>query len=223
MPNAAAMLDDDLGYDAPTRKKAARKPRTTHARRKKKGRRFNVSANQIARYGAIGMSAAVVVGILVNALLMQKGHHPAPLFGKGLALASTAVAQVPPAPASSTANMTSPFAAAEVPAPIEAAITARAPAPRAATDAASGDPIARLLDGSAPTSPTEKGFGARTVLGVQKALMRLGFAVKANGTFGPTTKKAIEAFEKDRHLPVKGELSRKIVKVLAAESGLRID
>ena len=63
----------------------------------------------------------------------------------------------------------------------------------------------------------------KTVIGAQRALTKLGFAVKATGSLGPQTKKAIEAFEKDRGLPVKGELSRRVIKILAAESGVKIE
>ena len=227
------MLDDDFGYDAPARKKAARKPRAAAAgRKKKKTRRLNISANRIARYGAIGMSATVVVGIMVNALLMQKGHHPAPLFGKNNVPVHAAAGEpLPKAPAASSqpsaASEPAPTSVANIPAPIDTGKAARAAIRRSTTDASSDDPIGRLLNGSAPTSTekstAEKGTGDKTVLGVQKALAKLGFAVKANGTFGPTTKKAIEAFEKDRHLPVKGEVNHRIAKVLAAASGLRIE
>jgi peptidoglycan hydrolase-like protein with peptidoglycan-binding domain len=53
--------------------------------------------------------------------------------------------------------------------------------------------------------------------------MKLGFVVKPNGTFGPATKAALESFERDQHLPVKGEMSRKILRQLSAESGVAID
>ena len=221
------MLDDDFGYDAPVRKKVTRKPRTAApGKKKKKGKRFGISANQVARYGAIGMSATVVVGILVNALMMQKGHHPAPLFAKSVASVDTAAGGPSKAPtpsaqhASATEHAMTPVTEAAVPHE-----TSPAPVPvrRAATDAAGNDAIARLLNGTAPAAAAEKGVGGKTVMGVQKALSKLGFATKANGSFGPSTKKAIEAFEKDRHLPVRGEVSHRIVKVLAAESGIRID
>ena len=110
-----------------------------------------------------------------------------------------------------------------MPAPSEAGKATRALTQHAATNLPSDDPIARLLSGSAPSPVADRTAGSKTVFAVQKALAKLGFAVKPNGSFGPTTKKAIEAFEKDRHLPVKGEMSHRIVKVLAAESGVRID
>ena len=92
----------------------------------------------------------------------------------------------------------------------------------AKSDQAGGeDQIAKLLQGGTP--PAGDKSEAKTITAAQKALAKLGFALKPNGTLGPATKKAIEQFEKERNLPVNGELTRRVVKVLSAESGLRID
>ncbi len=222
------MLDDDFGYDAPARKKAPRKPRAAApGKKKKKGRRFDISANQVARYGAIGMSVTVVVGIMVNALLMQKGRHPAPLFGNAaVPLNGSVAAASPKAPAAISQRTAATEPAATSPEgamPSEIVKADRMPAQRTATDMPGDDPIARLLNGSGVPSSADRMTGGKTVLSVQRALAKLGFVVKATGSFGPATKKAIESFEKDRHLPVKGEMSHRMVKVLAAESGMRIE
>lgn len=218
MPNAAATFDDDFGFDKPARKTGPRKPKTASARRRKKRPGLRVDMRKVARLAAVGMSASLALGIMVNALVLQKSRHPAPLFGKTVALApppaSAAVAARTPAPTQAVAPTVAP----------EPAAPAARPRHAAADKSNEGDAIARLLQGSgaAPAAPAEKPDG-KTVLGVQKALAKLGFAVKPNGSLGPSTRKAIEAFEKDRHLPMKGELTRRLVKIIGAESGVKID
>ena len=186
--------------------------------------------HRVARYAAIGMSATVVVGIMVNALMMQKGHHPAPLFGPGtIGLATAVTAPMPPkiarvaVPDAAPTPVPPPVAA---PAPMATAKprhAATTPLDAGASKAAGDDPIARLLKaGSAPIVASDKA-GGKTVLGVQKALAKLGFTLTPNGTMGPATKKAIEAFEKERNMPVNGELSHRVVRILSAESGVKID
>ena len=218
MRNAAATFDDDFGFDPPAPKKATRKPRPG-SKGKKKQKRF--SMDRVARYAAIGMSAAVAIGIMVNALMMQKGHHPAPLFASASSFRLAAVPAAPPRPKGQGAEMTNASTMAlPTAAPASTTSAGKTTAvPQAPRDMVTDDPIARLLRGS----PSIPGATDKPVLGAQKALLKLGFNVKANGLMGSSTKKAIEAFEKDRHLPVRGELSHKLIKVLAAESGLHID
>jgi hypothetical protein len=225
LPNAAATFDDDFGFDKPARK-APRRPRAAAqkrpAKKKKKSPGFRFDMHKVARFAAIGMSASVALAIMVNALVLQKSRHPAPLFGSMAAIAP------PPASGASPARTPSP-AQAEVPAarePADAPVAVPAARTRhaAADKPSEGDAIARLLDGGgvAASSATDKA-DSKTVLGVQRALIKLGFATKATGSLGPSTRKAIEAFEKDRHLPVKGELTHRLVKIIGAESGVRID
>ncbi len=227
MRSAAATFDDDLGFDPPARRKGARKPGSTKG--KKKQRRF--AADRVARYLTIGMSAAVTVGILVNALTLQKGHHPAPLFGSTDAgqndLAHAASAAMIPTASSDAGPPQTPSKPIvdDMPPPAIASRPKAAMSQPKPSDAGD-DAIARLLKGESPSASgaaTADKTGTKTVLAVQKALGKLGFTVKASGTMGPMTRKAIEAFEKDRHVPVKGELTNRLTKMLAAETGLKIE
>ena len=234
MRNASATFDNEFGFDPPARKKTTRKPGSRSAgKKKKKGKTFPF--DRVARYAAIGMSATVVVGIMVNALMMQKGHHPAPLFAKSTRLndaaptaAGASMAETVTAAATPIAPMPAPrvdVAATKVPAATTVGKAQRAPSADSDATPTSDDAIGRLLKtGSASGASASEKTDARTILAVQKALGKLGFSVKATGAVGPATKKAIEAFERDRHLPVKGELSHHhLVRTLAAESGMRID
>ena len=241
MRNAAANFDDDFGYDEP-RRPAPRKPRAASGKsksRKKKGNRFGVDMLKVARYTALGTSAAIVLGIVVNALVMQKGHHPAPLFGKAITLSDVGPVEKHTSPAStqtardgadaSAALPEQPASPAVLPVVVPMPVAKPRHASQVVADKAAGDDgIARLLRGEAPAQTVgDKNIGdksePKTVLGAQKALAKLGYALKPNGTLGPATRKAIEAFEKQRNLPVKGDLSRRVVKMLTAETGVTID
>jgi hypothetical protein len=191
-------------------------------------------AHRTAHYASIlasALLAALAIGIMINALALQQSRHPAPLFAKSVALsavppAAEAIPLPTPRPTAALTPATAP-AAAEKPAlahvdnPV--AETTQASEPKAASGR--GDLIAQLLkapNGSVqPTNaPTEP---SKTVAGAQRALMKLGFVIKPDGLIGTTTRQAIEHFERDRGLPVRGELTPKIVHELSAQSGITID
>lgn len=221
MPNAAATFDDAFDYDEPVRRKAPRRPRSAAGKgpQRKKGRRLAFDMRKVARWTAVGLGTTVALTIMVNALVLQKSRHPAPLFGKAIAL-GPGPAPVERAPAPRADPVDAP-AATPAPAPV---VQQRAPVEVTEDEAPTrDDPIGRLLQGGPPPAGAAAKPDTKTVMGAQRALAKLGFALKPNGTLGPQTRKAIEAFEKDRHLPVKGELTRRLVKILAAESGVRID
>ena len=132
------------------------------------------------------LAALMTLAIFVNALFLQRGPHPAPIF------ASRHLIAPPP-----KATDRPPVAAA-----------AGTPAGVSTHD----DPIARLL---AP---------APQVLAVQRALAEFGYGqIKPTGIVGPETKAAIEKFERDRHQPVTGEISDRLIRELSAVTGRRLE
>jgi peptidoglycan hydrolase-like protein with peptidoglycan-binding domain len=95
-------------------------------------------------------------------------------------------------------------------------------APRAAEPApalAKKDPIAALLNGEGVVEPSAP---PARVTAVQKALIKTGFVLRADGVMGATTRQALERFEQDRKLPVTGDLSPRTLRELAAQSGVAI-
>ena len=78
----------------------------------------------------------------------------------------------------------------------------------AAPEPAPADPIARLI------APSKR------VVAIQRALADFGYGqIKPTGQFDPETKAAIEKFERDRKLPVTGQISDRVVRELAAATG----
>jgi peptidoglycan hydrolase-like protein with peptidoglycan-binding domain len=77
-----------------------------------------------------------------------------------------------------------------------------------AADPAAADPIAKLI------APSKR------VTAIQRALSDFGYGqIKPTGQFDPETKTAIEKFERDRKLPVTGQISDRLVRDLAAMTG----
>jgi peptidoglycan hydrolase-like protein with peptidoglycan-binding domain len=85
----------------------------------------------------------------------------------------------------------------------------KAPAARVAGGPARVDPIAELIEPS-----------TRRVLAVQRALAEAGYAqIKPTGVFGPETRAAIEKFERERKLPITGQISDRLMRELAVLTG----
>jgi peptidoglycan hydrolase-like protein with peptidoglycan-binding domain len=91
-----------------------------------------------------------------------------------------------------------------------AAPVARPPAPVPA--ATRNDPVGDLITSS------------RRVAAVQRALTEYGYGqLKPTGTVGSDTQAAIQKFERDRKLPVTGQMSERLSRELTLVTGRPID
>ena len=73
-------------------------------------------------------------------------------------------------------------------------------------------------------SETPASSGSRRVAVVQRALAEYGYGqLKPTGTIGTDTQAAIQKFERDRKLPITGQVSDRLVRELAAVIGHPID
>jgi peptidoglycan hydrolase-like protein with peptidoglycan-binding domain len=73
-------------------------------------------------------------------------------------------------------------------------------------------------------SHNEAGAGARRIAAVQRALTEYGYGqLKPTGAMGADTQAAIQKFERERKLPVTGQISDRMVRELAATIGHAID
>jgi Putative peptidoglycan binding domain len=172
------------------------------------------------------LAFAAVSAIVANALFLQAGRHPAPMFGSVTAMPAVA------APANPLPR----------PRPVEADVTqseSRPAEPKAA------DPLANLVKttNAAPVMPAVvprppaaiplashndtaaiPGVGSRRVAAVQRALTEYGYGqLKPTGTIGSDTQAAIQKFERARKLPVTGQVSDRLVRELTAMIGHPID
>jgi hypothetical protein len=157
--------------------------------------------------------SVALIGIAVNALLLQRERHPAPLFGSAEPKPTPAPA-LAPTPPPSPAHVS---AEAEVPpSPSPAALPPERPSAAAPAPASQSDPIGDLLAG-------ETHSDSRLVLAAQTALAKLGYSVKADGKEGAATQQALKEFEHAHGLPPATEINERLVKQLtqAARSAAR--
>src|SRR6266851_4560663 len=110
------------------------------------------------------LAFAAVSAIIANALFLQAGRHPSPMFGS--------VVAIPPA-------------------------------------------------GSTPANPAA---ASRRVAAVQRALTDYGYGqLKPTGTIGSDTQAAIQKFERERKIPVTGQVSDRLVHELTTVIGRPIE
>jgi hypothetical protein len=158
------------------------------------------------------LAAALCVmigGIAMNALLLQRGRHPAPLFG------STRPLSIPAPRKSASENpVTLGESPVEMPAAAAAAATApmpvAAPAPPMSRAASrrSGDPIAELLH-------QEKDEEIDRLLpAARNALVKLGYSLKSDSNYA-TVREAVREFERSHGLPLTENITPHIVRRLS--------
>ena len=152
---------------------------------------------------------AALVGIAVNALLLQRERHPAPLFGYAAPKSLSAAPNPAPAPAPPAPQKPVSAEGAAPAADSSAALPPARPA-EAGKSAATADPIGELLAGE------PHGETPHLVLTAQTALAKLGYPVKADGKEGAATEQALRDFEHAHGLAPATEITERLVKQLTA-------
>jgi hypothetical protein len=188
--------------------------------------------------GAIAFAA--VSAIIANAIFMQAGRHPSPMFGGSVTVPIAAPASPLPRPR--------PLDAAAKPAdakPLETKSVDMRAVEAKPFETKSADPLAHLVKPPATPSvastnivrpPAPVPLSSRTdavgdlitsshrVASVQRALTEYGYGqLKPTGTVGSDTQAAIQKFERDRKLPMTGQISDRLVRELTAMTGRPID
>jgi hypothetical protein len=160
---------------------------------------------------AIVLLLAAAGAILVNALYRQPGPHPAPIFSvKPRPVATEPAEIVPPLPRTRPAAPLAVKQDAAAPAQAEAQ---RAPVKSEAPRVTRIDPIADILAGPSPR-----------VAALQRALNDFGYGpLKATGTYGSDTIAAVKKFERDRKMPVTGQISPRLLQELSTLTGKPIE
>ena len=207
-----------------------------------------------------GLLAFAAVGaIIANALFLQAGPHPAPMFASPRLLSNPASVNVLPRPRPAEADlMPSESRMAEPKFAEPRSVEPRSlepknpetknPEPRSlehrTIEPRSADPLANLMratTGPAPVSApavmrppapipppsrteTTQSTGSRRVAAVQRALTEYGYGqLKPSGTIGSDTQTAIQKFERERRMPVTGQVSDRLVRELSVVIGHSID
>jgi Putative peptidoglycan binding domain len=194
------------------------------------------------------LAAAAVVAIIVNALFLQAGRHPSPMFGSVITLPPPAVVPVVANPLPRPRPVEAAARSIELAPPeVKPAEPARIVEPRTseakASDPKSPDPKSHdamtnlvVKSTSAPTAApsnvvrppapiptraeTTQTAASKRIAAVQRALTEYGYGqLKPTGTIGADTQAAIAKFERARKLPVTGQMSEHVVRELAAMIG----
>lgn len=197
---------------------------------------------------AIMFAVAVVAAIAGNALFMQAGRHPSPMFGAATAISHKAVLPANPIPRARPADAEAKPAESRA-AEVKPAVEQKQQEPRQADarsrdpmrqliekTAAPGAPVASVLRPPAPIPVAARADGQRSdaaagllasqrrIAAVQRTLTEFGYAqLKPTGVAGSDTQAAIAKFEKERKLPVTGQPSDRVVRELAAVTGRPIE
>jgi hypothetical protein len=193
---------------------------------------------------------AAVSAIIANALFLQAGRHPAPMFGSVTAMPAPgpmAASPLPrPRPVEADVAVSEPRVAepkvAESKVAESRVAESRVAEPKPA-EPKPADPLTSLVKATsaapvassniarppgpipaAPRAETIASSGARRVAAVQRALTEYGYGqLKPTGTVGSDTQAAIQKFERERKMPVTGQMSDRLVRELATVIGHPID
>ncbi|MDB5566195.1 MAG: Peptidoglycan-binding domain 1 [Tardiphaga sp.] len=191
---------------------------------------------------------AAVSAIIANAIFLQAGRHPSPMFGSSVVVPM-------PAPTTSPLPKPRPLDASLRPSdtkldsrmldskPVDGKVESKVDS-KPAESRAAADPMANLVK-STTTPPANSAavarppapiptasrdplgdliVNSRRVASVQRALTEYGYGqLKATGTVGSDTQAAIQRFERERKLPVTGQVSDRMVRELATVTGRPID
>lgn len=192
------------------------------------------------------LAAAAICAIFTNALFLQAGRHPSPMFG------GTVVNLPAPQPAAAS-PLPRPRPVELAAKPVESELVESKPVevkaaePKGAdknadaknADTKNADAMTNLVVKStsapaaapanvmrppAPIPAPAQTAGARRVAAVQRALTQYGYGqLKPTGAVGADTQAAILKFEHARKLPVTGQMSDRLVRELTAMTGHPID
>ena len=171
-----------------------------------------------ARGWAVAALAAMMAGIIVNALTLQHARHPSPFFTVSPPMAvknSPEPASRPPFTPVATKNSPEPASSLSEPSPT----APPAPPPRPAGLGAANEsvPLPRTAD---PIADIIRAGGnkdsQRLIATAQNALVKLRYPIKTGGALGADTAAALRDFEKAHGLPISTEVTPRLVRLLNA-------
>jgi hypothetical protein len=158
-------------------------------------RLWMIAAHRPVDAAAILCACAASLIVIVNAVFLQSGPHPAPFFANPTALPPPAADNRP----TSTVTLVPKLADTRTP-------------DRPAPPLRRNDPIGDLIGSSAASSSR--------IAAVQRILSDFGYGqLRVSGSLDEPTKAAIEKFESEHKLPVTGRLSGRLLNELAVLTG----
>jgi hypothetical protein len=177
------------------------------------------------------LAFAAVSAIIANALFLQAGRHHSPMFGSVVALPTTGSVASPlprPRPVDAMTRAAEPSPADPKPAEPKAADTlanlVKSTSAPSVTPSNTARPPASIPASSHNEMAASPAAAPRRVAAVQRALTEYGYGqLKPTGTVGSDTQAAIQKFERERKLPVTGQVSDRLVRELATVTGRPVE
>lgn len=188
-----------------------------------------------------GLVAVAAIGAIVaNALFLQTGRHPAPMFGTVINLPAPSSVSLSnplprPRPVGADTSPLEPKATEFRVEPKPAERAAEKPAEKPVESTAStlrpgSDPMTNLVKATTSTPPSamrppapipmQQSPAARRIAGVQRALSEYGYGnLKITGAMGAETQSAIQKFEREHKMQVTGQVSDRLLRELGAAIG----
>jgi len=230
----ALVIDDD---DIQPRRRGRAKPAKVEDVEVERNLLMRVLLHSPKDTVAGGVAMVAIGAIVVNAMFLQPGRHPAPMFHTAFPLPANAPAAAAPTAMATPAVQPAPVAqTASVPAaspmprprPVEAEAASTAAPMKAAAHPAAAANVARppaAIPAATRSDPVgDLIVSTRRVAAVQRALTDFGYGqLKPTGVVGTDTQTAIQKFERERRLPVTGQISDRLVRELGAVTGRAID
>ena len=187
------------------------------------------------------LAAAAISAIVANALFLQAGRHPSPMFGTVVAIPAQPSANPLPRPrpveaatraveltaadvkAAEPRNDVKPEPKPDAMSHLVVKATTPAAPPAAAPAAAASSTVLVRPPAPVPVATPHTAAGRR-IAAVQRTLTDYGYGqLKPTGLIGADTQAAIVKFERDRKLPVTGQMSDRLVRELSAMTGRPIE
>jgi Putative peptidoglycan binding domain len=191
------------------------------------------------------LAVAAIGAVVANALFLQSGPHPSPMFGSVVTLpAPGSPSSVNPLPRPRPAEATKAEAAPSEPKSVEPKAVEPRVIDTKPAETKAADPLTNLVKATSaapvstsaiprppapiPVASRSDGNlspgGSRRVAAVQRALTEYGYGqLKPTGTIGADTQAAIAKFERERKIPATGQMSDRMVRELSATIGHAID
>lgn len=191
---------------------------------------------------AATLAVAAIGAIVTNALFLQSGPHPSPMFGSVVTLPAPGATQASllPRPRPTDTTNAAPSVDAK---PVDAKAADPKASDQKSSDARTADPLANLVKSttgaptatasiprppvSVPINPHDDALspgGTRRVAAVQRALTEYGYGqLRTTGVVGPDTQAAIMKFEHARKIPATGQINERMVRELGTMIGHPID
>jgi putative peptidoglycan binding protein len=194
--------------------------------------------------GAIAFAA--VSAIIANAIFMQAGRHPSPMFGGSVGVPTPALAPASPLPRPrpTEADAKPPETKSSDVRPSDVRSVESRPVEVKPPESRPADPLANLVKATGtasvapnvavsnimrppapiPSTRNDPITSSHRVASVQRTLTEYGYGqLKPTGAVGSDTQAAIQKFERDRKIPVTGQMSDRLVRELSAMTGRPID